>query len=186
MVLAAAIDGTILLAGLPVSLLNYWATHEFVKMCLIDLQIVMIKLKGNTTQAIWISTSYHLASSVFQPAFVSISFIFGRKPVVAVAVFLAVAGSVVGGIAPNSTVLIIGKVLQGAGGGATTALAEIITSDLIPAEFKGRWLMILNVVWSVGTASGPVIGGWLAGTELWVCCIVPALRGFKANGLCRD
>jgi MFS family permease len=136
----------------------------------------MTKLRGTTTEAIWTSAAYHLASSVFQPAFVSISFIFGRKPVVAVSAFLAVVGSVVGGIAPNTTILILGETLQGAGGGATTALAELIVSDLIPTEFKGRWLMILNLCWAVGCTGGSVLGAVLVGTGIWVslleeqCC----------------
>lgn len=130
--------------------------------------MVMTKLKGTTTEAIWTSASYHLASSIFQPAFVSISFIFGRKLLVAAAVFLAVAGSVVGGIAPNSTILILGETLQGAGGGATTALAELIVSDLIPTEFKGRWLMILNIFWAVGCTGGSILGAVLVGTSVWV------------------
>ena len=133
-------------------------------------QVVMTKLRGTTTEAIWTSASYHLASSVFQPAFISLSFIFGRKPLVAGAVFLAVAGSVVGGIAPNTTILILGETLQGAGGGANTALAELIVSDLIPGEFKGRWLMMLNMVWAVGCAGGSILGAVLVGTSLWVRC----------------
>lgn len=83
-------------------------------------------------------------------------------------VLLAVTGSVVAGVGQTSTVLIIGEVLQGAGGGASTALSEVVISDLVPPEFRSRWLMVLNLVWSVGTAAGPIIGALLVDTSAWV------------------
>jgi MFS family permease len=85
-----------------------------------------------------------------------------------VAVFLAVVGSVVAGVGQTSMVLIIGEVLQGAGGGASTALSEVVISDLVPPEFRSRWLMVLNLVWSIGTAAGPIIGALLVDTSAWV------------------
>ena len=77
-------------------------------------------------------------------------------------------GCILCAVAPNAIVFIVGKVFQGAGGGASTALAEVIVSDLIPAEYRPRWLMIMNVVWAVGTAGGPVFGAVVVDSEYWV------------------
>ena len=81
---------------------------------------------------------------------------------------LAIVGCVICAVAPNAIVFVVGRALQGAGGGASTALAEVIVSDLIPAEFRPRWLMIMNVIWALGTTIGPLVGAVLVDTNIWV------------------
>lgn len=97
-------------------------------------------------------------------------------------VSLAVVGCIICGVAPNAIIFLIGRAFQGAGGGAATALAEVITSDLIPAEFRPRWLMIMNVVWALGTASGPVIGALAVDSNLWVYLFI-AICGTSLTSL---
>lgn len=65
-------------------------------------------------------------------------------------------------VAKNFTVLIVGRTLQGVGGGGVIALNEILITDLIPLRQRGAWLGILNSIWAVGTVAGPLVGGGLA------------------------
>lgn len=71
-------------------------------------------------------------------------------------------GSIVAAVAKNFTVLIIGRTLQGVGGGGVVALNEILITDLIPLRERGKWLGVLNSVWALGTVAGPIVGGGLA------------------------
>ena len=71
-------------------------------------------------------------------------------------------GSIVAAVAKNFTVLIVGRTLQGVGGGGVIALNEILITDLIPLRQRGAWLGILNSIWAIGTVAGPLVGGGLA------------------------
>lgn len=71
-------------------------------------------------------------------------------------------GSIVAAVAKNFTVLIVGRTLQGVGGGGVVALNEILITDLIPLRERGKWLGVLNSVWALGTVAGPIVGGGLA------------------------
>lgn len=93
-------------------------------------------------------------------------------------------GSTVAAIAKNFTVLIVGRTLQGVGGGGVIALNEILITDLIPLRLRGKWLGLLNSIWAVGTVSGPLVGGGLAqkgqyNSELriWVVDLQTMLKG---------
>lgn len=71
-------------------------------------------------------------------------------------------GSIVAAVAKNFTVLIVGRTLQGVGGGGVVALNGILITDLIPLRLRGKWLGALNGVWAFGTVIGPIVGGGLA------------------------
>src|ERR1700753_2344488 len=65
----------------------------------------------------WVITSYLLASTAVAPVFGTLSDIYGRRAMIVAALGLFVAGSVLCAVAPNMTVLIIARGLQGLGGG---------------------------------------------------------------------
>jgi MFS family permease len=75
------------------------------------------KLHGTAVEAFWAGTSFLLCSTVFQPAFASFSNIFGRKPVILVALTFFTVGSIIPGVASNFTVVLVGRSIQGIGGG---------------------------------------------------------------------
>lgn len=82
------------------------------------------------------------------------------KIIVALAFFTV--GSIVAAVAKRFTVLIVGRTLQGVGGGGVVALNEILITDLIPLRERGKWLGVLNSIWALGTVAGPIVGGGLA------------------------
>jgi MFS family permease len=67
---------------------------------------------------------------VFQPTFASFSNIFGRKPLILLALLFFTVGSIVAAVADNFTVILVGRSIQGVGGGGMIALTEIIVTDL--------------------------------------------------------
>jgi MFS family permease len=64
----------------------------------------------------WIITAYLLASTAVAPVFGTLSDIYGRKAMIVLALSLFIAGSVMCALAPNMTVLIIARGVQGLGG----------------------------------------------------------------------
>jgi MFS family permease len=88
-------------------------------------------LNGSAIQAFWAGTSFLLSSTVFQPVLGSVSHIFGRKPVLFFSLIFFGVGAIVAAIANNFTVILVGRTIQGIGGGGVITLTEIIVTDMV-------------------------------------------------------
>lgn len=77
-------------------------------------------------------------------------------------------GVIVAAVANNFTTLLVGRSIQGIGGGGLIALTEIVVTDLVPMRFRGQWFGIISAMWAIGSVSGPVIGGALSQNASWV------------------
>jgi predicted MFS family arabinose efflux permease len=82
----------------------------------VALPIIARKLHGTAIEAFWAGTSFLLTSTVFQPSFASLSHIFGRKPLVLIALAFFFAGTLIGAESHSFTLLLLGRSLQGIGG----------------------------------------------------------------------
>lgn len=121
-------------------------------------QTIATQLHGSTLEALWANTSYMLATLVFQPIYTGISDIIGRKPPLYAALVLFLAGSVVFAVAQSMAVVILGRVLQGAGAGGIDVFCEIIVTDITTLQERPLYLGILAVPVAVAAMSGPWIG----------------------------
>ncbi|KAF7586628.1 hypothetical protein BBP40_008550 [Aspergillus hancockii] len=124
-------------------------------------------LNGTTLEAFWIGTSFLLCSTVFQPSFGSLSNVFGRNPLVLLAIAFFLAGTILGGCAKESTGMLVGRSLQGIGGGGVITLSEIIITDLVPLRLRGYYFGFFGSLWSVGSVTGPIIGGGFSQNISW-------------------
>ena len=132
------------------------------------MKIIAQKLKGTAIEAFWSGTSFLLCSTVFQPSFASFSHIFGRRQVIMVALIFFLVGAVIASVASNFGVLLLGRSLQGVGGGGLIALTEIVVTDLVPLRLRGNWFGIISAMWSIGSVTGPIVGGAFAQQATWV------------------
>ena len=84
-------------------------------------------------------------------------------------------GIIISGLAKNFTVMLVGRTIQGVGGGGVILLNDIIITDLVPMRLRGAYFGAIGGVWALGSVSGPVIGGALAYKATWVS-ILTAIR----------
>ncbi|KAL8657504.1 MAG: hypothetical protein Q9226_001843 [Calogaya cf. arnoldii] len=63
--------------------------------------------------------------------------------------------------------MLAGRSIQGTGAGGILALTQILITDLIPLRERGKYLALFNMVWAIGSVSGPLIGGALASANAW-------------------
>lgn len=131
-------------------------------------QIIAQKLRGTAIEAFWSGTSFLLCSTVFQPNFASFSHIFGRKPMIFTGLVFFLVGVIVAALAKDFATLLVGRSIQGIGGGGLIALTEIVVTDLVPLRLRGQWFGIISGMWALGSVSGPVIGGAFAQNVTWV------------------
>jgi MFS family permease len=99
-------------------------------------------------------TSSLLASTVWQPLFVAVSKVFGRRPLLIVALVLFTAGSIICAVSKNQAVMLTGRSIQGSGVGGVLTLTEAIITDLVPLRERGNFLALISIVWAVGTVAG--------------------------------
>ncbi|OGE50913.1 hypothetical protein PENARI_c015G03751 [Penicillium arizonense] len=144
--LMAALDGTSLSVALP----------DIAK-----------ELNGTAIEAFWSGTSFLLCSTVFQPSFASFSNIFGRRPMILIALVFFCVGAIISAIANNFTYMLVGRSIQGVGGGGIISLSEVIITDLVPLRWRGQYFGILSAMWSVGSVTGPILGGGFAQNVSW-------------------
>lgn len=104
---------------------------------------------------------------MFQPTFVSFSEIFGRRPLFSIAILFFLVGAVVAGVSQNAAQLLVGRCIQGVGGGGISAITEVLIADLVPLRQRGQYYGIMNGTWSIGSVCGPIIGGAFASAN-WV------------------
>lgn len=77
------------------------------------------------------------------------------------------AGSILGALAPNMNTCIGGRAVQGVGAGIVVVLGEIIVTDLVPLNERGKWLGVLGTMWTIGGVIGPLVGGVFAEFVSW-------------------
>ena len=171
-----ALDATSLAVALPVSSASCPTAHLNV---LNSYSKIMSKvLHGTGLEAFWAGTSFLLCSTVFQPPLGALSSIFGRKTVLTVSVVFFLAGCLICGLAHNFTTILVGRSIQGIGGGGILVLTEIIICDLIPLRLRGQWFGALSGMYAIGTVLGPIVGGAFAQHVTWVSLAAPHIFSF--------
>jgi MFS family permease len=86
--------------------------------------------------------------------------------ITAIAFFLV--GAIIAGVANDFTNILIGRCVQGIGGGGIIALTEIIVTDLVPLRLRGEYFGIISGMWSLGSVAGPILGGGFSQNVSWV------------------
>src|SRR4051794_2564932 len=110
---------------------------------------------------VWVILAYLIASTVLVLTAGRLSDLFGRKRAY-VAGFVAFGVASLGaGFAPDSTVLILWRLVQGVGAAFLFANASALVTDAFPREQLGLAMGTNVMVAAIGLVLGPVLGGAL-------------------------
>jgi putative MFS transporter len=75
----------------------------------------------------------------------------GRRPVLMMAVLIDACFGVASAFAPDFTWLLVLRFLTGIGVGGTLPVDYTMMAEFLPSERRGRWLVLLESFWAVGT-----------------------------------
>jgi len=120
----------------------------------------------------WITTSYLITTTAFQPLYGRFSDILGRRTCFFVATITFSAGCLGCGLAPNIVSLCLMRGIAGLGGGGLTTMATIINSDIIPLKERGMYQALHNGLLGFGAICGASLGGMIADTIGWRWCFL--------------
>ncbi|KAL5331919.1 hypothetical protein ACEPPN_001459 [Leptodophora sp. 'Broadleaf-Isolate-01'] len=115
----------------------------------------------------WIGGAYLLANAAASPVWAKLSDIWGRKPILLVAVGMYFITSIICATSASMKMLIIGRACQGTAGGGLSQLVNIIVSDLFSLRQRGLYMGLVGFIWAVAGASGPLLGGVLTEFISW-------------------
>ena len=124
-------------------------------------------LSAGEDEATWILTSYLVSNAVVLPISAWLAERFGRKRFYMSCVALFTVSSFLCGLAPTIGLLILFRVLQGAGGGGLAPSEQAILADTFPPAQRGMAFAIYGMAVVLAPTIGPTLGGYITDTVSW-------------------
>jgi MFS transporter, DHA2 family, multidrug resistance protein len=124
-------------------------------------------LSSTNEEATWVLTSYLVANAIVLPASSWFSLRFGRKRFLLACTAVFTFASFLCAFAPSMPVLVLARILQGAGGGALQPLSQAILLESFPREKQGMAMAMFGVGVVGAPIIGPFLGGWLTDNYSW-------------------
>ena len=124
-------------------------------------------LSASTDQATWVLTSYLVSNAIVLPATGWLGRTFGRKRLLISCIVIFTASSFLCGAATSLPMLILARVLQGAGGGALQPIAQAVMLESFPPIRRGAAMAVYGMGVVVAPIIGPTLGGWITDNYSW-------------------
>lgn len=141
-----------------------YATNEFLTISLLPSTVRQI---GGERYYAWVTTVYLVASVVAATTVGGLVTKLGPRAAYLWSLGLFMTGSVGCALAPNMELLLVGRVVQGAAGGALAGLGYAVINSALPQSLWPKASALVSAMWGVGTLLGPVTGGFFAQIGLW-------------------
>jgi EmrB/QacA subfamily drug resistance transporter len=123
---------------------------------------VLVTIQGSlhtsANAVTWVLTGYLLSASVCTPIVGRIGDMFGKRRILIYTLLLLALGSILAALATNIEVMVVARVIQGAGGGVLP-LSFGLVRDLFPEEKVPGTIGIIAALTSVGGGIGIAISG---------------------------
>jgi MFS transporter, DHA2 family, multidrug resistance protein len=153
--IAAAVMSATFMEVLDTSVANVSLTH------------IAGNLSVSTDEATWVLTSYLVSNAVILPATGWLGRFFGRRRFLIGCITIFTIASALCGLANSLGMLILARILQGAGGGALQPVAQAVLLETFPPEKRGSAMSVYAMGVVVAPILGPTLGGWITDNYSW-------------------
>jgi sugar porter (SP) family MFS transporter len=91
----------------------------------------------------------------------------GRKRTVLIAGAMFTLGALVQALAPDTMILVAGRLIIGAGVGVAAVAAPLYAAELAPSALRGRFVSAYQLAITIGIFLAYLVDGWLSKTDSW-------------------
>jgi EmrB/QacA subfamily drug resistance transporter len=122
---------------------------------------------GGLDHLSWIIIAYNLTSTSTMALWGRTSDLYGRKRLLVAAVVVFLLGSALSGLAHTFGELIAFRACQGVGAGGMITLAMAVIADVVPPRERSRYQGYIQLLFTVSSVVGPLLGGLLVDALSW-------------------
>ena len=124
-------------------------------------------LGASTNEGTWVLTSYLVSNAIVLPLGGWASSLMGRRNFFVFCIVVFTVSSFLCGAAPTLPMLLVFRVLQGAGGGGMQPMAQAIMADSFEPQKRGQAFALYGLVAVLAPSIGPTLGGWITDNFSW-------------------
>jgi DHA2 family multidrug resistance protein len=124
-------------------------------------------LGASTDQSTWVLTSYLVSNAIVLPLGGWASSLMGRRNFFVFCITVFTIASFLCGAAPSLPMLLVFRVIQGAGGGGMQPMAQAIMADSFEPHKRGQAFALYGLVAVLAPSIGPTLGGWITDNYTW-------------------
>jgi len=124
-------------------------------------------LGASTDQGTWVLTSYLVSNAIVLPLGGWASSLMGRRNFFVFCITVFTIASFLCGAAPSLPLLLVFRVIQGAGGGGMQPMAQAIMADSFEPHKRGQAFALYGLVAVLAPSIGPTLGGWITDNFSW-------------------
>ncbi|MDR6886967.1 MULTISPECIES: DHA2 family efflux MFS transporter permease subunit [Variovorax] len=133
----------------------------------VSLPAISGDLGVSTTQGTWVITSFAVANAIAVPLTGFMTQRFGQVRLFMASVILFMVSSLLCGLAPNMTMLIAFRALQGFVAGPMIPLSQTLLLSSYPRAKAGLAMAMWSMTTLVAPVMGPLLGGWITDNISW-------------------
>ena len=122
---------------------------------------------GGPAYVSWTVSIYEVGSVVAGAASALMSMRYGLRRPMALAAALFALGCATSAISPTMQGVLVGRALQGLGGGGLVALGFVAAGVLFPRHTRARVMAVVSAFWGMSAFLGPLMGGLFVEYATW-------------------
>jgi MFS family permease len=122
---------------------------------------------GDFENLSWVMSANLLCATTVTPLYGKLSDIHGRRTMLLIAIGVYAVGSLCCALAPSMLALILGRAVQGLGGGGLMPLVQTIIGDVASPRDRPRYQAYTSSTFIISTVAGPLVGGFIAQYFHW-------------------
>ena len=121
----------------------------------------------NSSEASWITSGFILFTGISAITFGKLADIYPTRRLMMIGIGILITGSLIGIFSQSFWMVVVARMIQGAGAGAFPSVAMVMAAKFYPAHKRGLIIGIIMSSVTFGAGFGPLVGGYLTHLLGW-------------------